>query len=487
MHQRIRELEANAAALSSAGSTCEHPDDTIVGDVTPELSAPRVATSENLNAVVDRHQPSPSDQNTHNAGLSHTTSSFESPSNITGMGAMTNGNGYEQFQSQNAEYFGSSSAASLMSLLTRDTRQQNRHAWALQKIPPPDVIGDSQFWGRKTPSLAQVEDSLLPPRHLADHLLECFWDRVYCLHPFFDRCSFQQAYENLWVSRSHISHEHTDLNVGLGDRYNSGPDSIVFICALNSIFALGCRFSDIPIQEREAIVHQFFLRAKRHIGLDLVDIHSIGVVQTLLIVALFMQSTPYPHRCWNSIGMACRLALGLGLHEEKLEKSKQPLEQEIHRRTWHGCVIMDMYESLFLSHLEKPPTNSRRTVSMTYGRPSMTSHITTLPLPGLFDLESRQELACPSLIAFYISTIKLYSILDSILSDVYNTWEGRSHESTLKKNPNGLDVIIRLEESLLQYEASVPPFLSWKFPSTLTVESANEQILSRQRNVLHCR
>lgn len=278
----------------------------------------------------------------------HASGSVDSPSTITGMGAMTTVHDNNQVSSQNSEYFGGSSAASLMCLLAGGQRQWSRHAWASQKIPPLDPVSDRQIGGAGMTSWAQMEGFVLPPRDLADHLLDCFWERVFCLYPFFDRQSFQRAYENLWVPKSQVTHDLTDLNVGLGDRFNSGPNSIIFSCALNTIFALGCHFSKLPPQDREIFTNSFFLRAKRHIGLDLVDIHSIGVVQTLLIVALFLQSTPYPHRCWSSIGMACRLALGLGLHEPQLESSKDPLEQEIHRRTWHGCVIMDMY--LLLSH-----------------------------------------------------------------------------------------------------------------------------------------
>jgi hypothetical protein len=267
----------------------------------------------------------------------------DSPGNITGMGAMININDQDQASSQNSEYFGSSSAASLACFLTGDQRQQRRHAWASQKIPSFDSVSNHQIGNLDMESFAQMEGLVLPPRNLADHLLDCFWERVFCLYPFFDRKSFQQAYENLWLPENDASHKLTDLNVGLGDRFNSGQNSIVFNCALNIIFALGCQFSKLPLNDRQSLTTSFFLRAKRHIGLDLVDIHSIGVVQTLLIVALFLQSTPYPHRCWNSTGMACRLALGLGLHETNLEDSKDSLEQEIHRRTWHGCVIMDMY------------------------------------------------------------------------------------------------------------------------------------------------
>ena len=262
----------------------------------------------------------------------------EGESNITGMGSIATGNVDEsqQTMSNARDYYGNSSTASLIRLLT----WQNGSRQSAQAVRSEPLVASD---GSSGPSRFQhAGDYLLPPRDMADHLLDCFWDRVYCLYPFFDWASFQNAYENLWTSQSQRGRELSKLNIGLGNVSTSGTGSIVFNCALNIIFAIGCHFADIPVVEREAVAHSFFLRAKQHIGLDMLDIRSIGVVQTLLITTLYLQSTPYPHRCWNSIGVACRLAQGLGLHEADQYQFKDPLEQEIQRRTWHGCVMMDM-------------------------------------------------------------------------------------------------------------------------------------------------
>lgn len=339
MHHRIRELEAGSGSVNSSGLVREETSRS-VDACNSRFGCPGSPIPDGEQALLEnRDSPTFAASNAQN-DISGTT---DSPGNITGMGAMININDHDQPSGRNSEYFGSSSAASLACFLTGGQRQQRQHAWASQKIPLPESASNHQVGNSGMASFAQMEGLVLPPRNLADHLLDCFWERVFCLYPFFDRESFQQAYENLWVPENHASHKLTHLNVGLGDQLNSGQNSIVFNCALNIIFALGCQFSKLPVQDRESHSNTFFLRAKRHIGLDMVDIHSIGVVQTLLVVALFLQSTPYPHRCWNSTGMACRLALGLGLHETHPEDSKDPLEQEIHRRTWHGCVIMDMY------------------------------------------------------------------------------------------------------------------------------------------------
>jgi hypothetical protein len=481
LHKRIRELEEGSGTQVS-GAGVKHPnnpldppnsEDTFVADTSDGaigIGASQTRIDEAQHLPDHQQLPLNVPDKTESTNATHSSCPFESPSHVTGMGAMTEVNDNESFPNQSAEYFGSSSTASLMSLLSRNPEYQSRHVWASRRPASLYPASNGQDLNQMSLSTMQLEDFLLPPRDLADHLLGCFWDRVYCLYPFFDRRSFQDAYENLWIPDNQSARELSNLNIGLGDRINSGSRSIVFSCALNAIFAIGCHFSDIPIEQRETVAHQFFLRAKHQIGLDMIDIQSIGVVQAFLIVALFLQSTAYPHRCWSSIGMACRLALGFGLHEPHLWATKHPLEQEIQRRTWHGCVMMDI------------------TVSMTYGRPSMTTHITSIPLPGIFDIESRRETDEPSLTTFYNSTIRLYSILDLILSDVYNTWRGRSSETTDKiKQAGGLDMIIRIEDKLRSFKSSIPDCLTWNELPGSAIPSSNISLIERQRNVLHAR
>lgn len=277
------------------------------------------------------------------------SSPLNSHGSVTAMGSISVADDRECADSPREQYYGNSSAASFMRL-ARDSVPIRSYLQALRQVDhntPTTLNRDMGLWQdmntTATPSGFQISDFSLPPRPLADHLLDCYWERIYCLYPFFHRPSFEQAYENLWGSAKWPKPELPDLNIGLGGSFDSGTQSIVFHTALNAIFALSCHFSDIPAGERETAAYSFFLRAKRFVGLDLLDTGTIGVVQTFLIVALLLQSTPYTDRCWNAIGLACRVGQGLGLHETTTQKSITPLEKEIRRRTWHGCVMMDMY------------------------------------------------------------------------------------------------------------------------------------------------
>jgi hypothetical protein len=93
---------------------------------------------------------------------------------------------------------------------------------------------------------------------------------------------------------------------------------------------------------------------------------------------------------------------------------------------------------------------------------------------------------------FYVSTIELYKILESILSEVYNAWQSRSN-ITRSGSPRSsklcsLDVLMELDDKLAAYEASVPQPLNWiDEPSLRNSGGGNASTFKRQQNVLRAR
>lgn len=95
-------------------------------------------------------------------------------------------------------------------------------------------------------------------------------------------------------------------------------------------------------QDRHVVSERFFARCQEYLYIDILDQGSFALVQTLLIIAQYLQSTQSPSRCWNSLGLACRIGQGLGLHVEEPNSQFDPSQVEMRRRVWHGCNIMDM-------------------------------------------------------------------------------------------------------------------------------------------------
>jgi hypothetical protein len=82
----------------------------------------------------------------------------------------------------------------------------------------------------------------------------------------------------------------------------------------------------------------------------------------------YLQGTQKSVETWTMHGLAVKAALQLGLHSAEASKPLSPLDQEVRKRTWYGCVVLD------------------RTLSMTFGRPcAIPDDYVRLPLPCIID------------------------------------------------------------------------------------------------------
>lgn len=163
---------------------------------------------------------------------------------------------------------------------------------------------------------------VLPPRKTADHLVDLYFKYVHTLYPWLHEPSFRAQYEKLWITRLGATNE----------------DNHLIYCIFNLVLALGCQFSTLF----ESSIHSgdtFFNRAKTLLGFSIFDVGTLQVVQSLLLMGGYLQSTNRPNRCWNVLGMGIRVAQGLGLHIER--SCGDFVERETRRRVWWGCVLMD--------------------------------------------------------------------------------------------------------------------------------------------------
>lgn len=250
------------------------------------------------------------------------------------------------------------------------------------------------------------------------------------------------------------------------------------------------------LQDRHGHSERFFHRARELLHIDVLDHGSLSFVQTLLIITQYLQSTQSPSRCWNSLGFACRLGQGLGLHVEDSQTDQDPRQREIRRRIWHGCNIMDTCVFIITVRLHR--LTDYRVASMTLGRPMMT-HQHNLPLPSsLYDEDfatwdnpsSNEKL---SLFTFYVETIKLYQLLGKVVTNVYKPWSAHATQDSsprfTREPQNEIPTIMLLAEELSHYEQDIPEALHWRDGQQLRnkLPGVPQTIIQRQSNVLHAR
>lgn len=260
------------------------------------------------------------------------------------MGATSSSGGDGVDGDENESFFGSSSAVSFMKQIKQTVDKKKTCSKSPEELsfctPAP---GFESAWERKPRNddgfLEDLEDFILPPRRIADHLLECYWTWVDSLYPYLHRPTFMQTYNQLWTN-SAFPGSNDDALFG---SYESKPPGRLFRCILNCVFAFGCQFSsNIAPARRDSSADVFFKRSRLLLHVDILGCGSIQLVQALLLMGQFLQSTKYPNRCWNVAGLAIRVAQGLGLHLDSTSaKRKNNVEREIWRRAWHGCILLD--------------------------------------------------------------------------------------------------------------------------------------------------
>jgi hypothetical protein len=170
-----------------------------------------------------------------------------------------------------------------------------------------------------------AEHCVLPSRNNADKMLDVYWGQIHVLYPFIHREQFIQAYESLWTSEV------------------SKVDNRMVYCILNVIFALTCQVTKKrAVQDQEASADVFFQRAMQLLQIDMIGPSSLGLIQALLLISQYLQSSEWPHRCWVAVGLSVRAAQGLLLHlPETTARVKCQRDRELALRLWHGCVFMD--------------------------------------------------------------------------------------------------------------------------------------------------
>ncbi|KAK5998854.1 Asg1-like protein [Cladobotryum mycophilum] len=444
--------------------------------------------------------PSPNSHSTGSGMQARTSIDPNEPSSgsVTAMGTVT----AEDDVSSAEDFYGSSSAASFLKEAFESMRlPQSRTLGSIQEsVFGPSAPRDNLQQGRRDPAYyVQAQNYSLPPRDLADHLLDRYRQNVYYLFPYFHLPSFESAYQSLWQSNSEPTSP-SPYNLGLGCTQEGDATTIVFHCALNAMFSHACHFSDLPPADRIIASQTFFLRAKAFIGLDLLEANNLAVVQTLLTIALSLQATPYPISCWNSTGVACRVAQGLGLHIEHRQDSKQPIEKEIRRRVWYGCVLMDLYVFWFPGY--NAPTLLIALISTRehdvwpprHGDNGLADTATFLGRGVILGFHPGGRHSIHGVkFRFFPEHIRLCAILEEILSQVYQPWLNRRGSDPTQASKNtkaykSLDAIIGLHTKLSKFESSLPKELCWKkqvILDSLTPEDAT--ILETQKTVLRAR
>ena len=134
---------------------------------------------------------------------------------------------------------------------------------------------------------------------------------------------------------------------------------------------------------------------------------------------------------------------------------------------------------------------------MTYGRPTLTTHLPDLSFSELGGIREPTQPQAPtqdepSKMCFYVEYIRQCRILGEILSKVYQPSTGGSSSALLSSwdepKAHGMDAILELDAKLSKYETALPSTMSWTSPSDISgLDDGLRLIIVTQRTVLRGR
>ena len=359
-------------------------------------------------------------------------------------------------------YFGYSSTSALMEQVRAAIAEGGENSAFLASAVPslPIGIDNVVFEG----DYAGPENFALFPRPITDYLLGRYFDKIWPLYPFIHKPTFMQSYERLWDAKAKPAPENPAL--GLGESSRAGPLSFPFTISLNAMLVLGLQFTPFAQAEKDKLTFQCISKAKNLLKMDLYNEGSLAILQMSLLVTQYFQSTNSPNKPWTSIGLACRIAQGLGLHMDTEHNSNfTPIEREIRRRTFYTTVILDMITAMAL------------------GRPVALRRRHGVPLPAAIDDEYLlNNISQPdnhvSDLLFFHELNKIHRIMREALATLYKD----KPDVVMQK----FDKTVELDSALTRLEQQLPEALNWKCPIPQTLR-LNYPVLEQQRAVLHMR
>lgn len=238
-------------------------------------------------------------------------------------------------------YFGPSSTVSFLSLV-RHIISRTGSPLISKDISHRVSIHDESSKSTKVPRhLNSIGSSYsmtafhVPPRRDADVLMANYWTWVHTMYPVLHKPTFDARYQTLWQ---------------VSQQSETTLDDVLFHCRLNLVFALAANFrSEITPLDRKSMSESFFSRSEHLLTLDLLDFANLEMVQSLVLMAQYLQSTDKPNYCWSIVGLAIRMAQAIGLHLDTPERPERAatgkkydqIDFEVRKRVWASCILLD--------------------------------------------------------------------------------------------------------------------------------------------------
>ncbi|CAO3585543.1 unnamed protein product [Absidia cylindrospora] len=191
-----------------------------------------------------------------------------------------------------------------------------------ENILPPINVDHCLTINRNHHQVIDMDRRLLPPRHIMEHIIERYLDRIYGVSPFFYR----------------------------DDLLNIDACPAVVLMAITAATAKFSDYSEMLEQPLWLSGERYAEKIRQRIN-DIVDMPSISHVQVMMLMIMHEFGCARGSRTWVYCGIAGRMVLELGLHKEPTHMIRDGdiisveawKNNELRRNVFWGMYIFDRF------------------------------------------------------------------------------------------------------------------------------------------------
>ncbi|CAH6722036.1 hypothetical protein CLIB1444_08S00408 [[Candida] jaroonii] len=148
-----------------------------------------------------------------------------------------------------------------------------------------------------------------------------------------------EQYINQYFELYHVSYPIVHKHLFLAQFNQIIPTPSNWESLLYIVAAIGSFMSATDPNDNDDL--SLFEKSKAKLSIDDLETGNLTLVQTLTLMSNYLQKRDRPNSGYNYLGLAVRMALGLGLHKDIDDTNESLLNQESKRRVWWCLYIFD--------------------------------------------------------------------------------------------------------------------------------------------------
>lgn len=202
-------------------------------------------------------------------------------------------------------YLGVASGAALLRLLEPNARRRQASS---RSHPMPSVTSQPN-----------------PNKHITEAMIDSYFRLYHVSYPIIHEPTFRAQYSEV-IARP------------------NGPcwTALAYVVAAIGVWTSSSSHSD-------TLDLALFSQARSVLNFDFLEMGNLTLVQALTLASNYQQKRDKPNSGYNYLGLAIRMAMGLGLHKEFQGWAISPLNMEIRRRVWWCLCVFDVGATITFS------------------------------------------------------------------------------------------------------------------------------------------